>query len=112
MRDAIFKIAERKIQEAIENGDLDNLPGAGKPLKLETDFHVPEDLRATYGILRQAGVLPEELDLQQAIAKLEEMLAAAPSAEEAGRLKAKLAEKRLHYDILMEKRRKKPLHIY
>lgn len=112
MRDAIFKIAERKIQEAIENGELDNLPGAGKPLNLETDLHVPEDLRATYRILRQAGVLPEELDLQQAITKLEEMLAAAPSPEEAGQLKAKLAEKRLHYDILMEKRRKKPLHIY
>lgn len=112
MRDAIFKIAERKIQEAIENGDLDNLPGTGKPLNLETDLHVPEDLRATYRILRQAGVLPEELDLQQTITKLEAMLAAAPSPEEEGQLKAKLAEKRLHYDMLMEKRRKKPLHIY
>ena len=30
-------IAERKIQEAILKGELDNLPGKGKPLQLDDD---------------------------------------------------------------------------
>lgn len=112
MHNAIHLIAERKIKEAIETGDLDNLPGCGQPLNLDRDNHVPEEMRAAYSVLRQAGVLPEELDLQQAIAKLEQMLAAAPSEKETGELKAKLVEKRLHYEILREKRRKRSLHNY
>ncbi|HEX8947618.1 MAG TPA: DnaJ family domain-containing protein [Dissulfurispiraceae bacterium] len=30
--DAIAKIAGERIRKALENGDFDNLPGAGKPL--------------------------------------------------------------------------------
>ena len=54
-------IAERRIAEAAANGELDNLPGAGKPLELDDDALVPEDLRMAHRILKNAGYAPEEV---------------------------------------------------
>lgn len=68
------KIAERRIQEAIKNGALDDLPGAGKPLVLEDDSHLPEDLRIVYKVLKNAGCVPPEISLRKEIAKIEDLL--------------------------------------
>ena len=65
--DAISIIAEQRIREACERGDFDSLPGAGKPLELEDDSHIPEDLRMAYKLLKNAGYVPEEvLDRKEA----------------------------------------------
>ena len=68
------KIAERRILEAIRDGAFDNLPGAGKPLALEDDSHVPEDLRIAYKVLKNAGYVPPEVSLRKEIAKTEDLL--------------------------------------
>ncbi len=60
-------IAERRIREAIERGELDNIPGQGKPLKFEDDSWVPADLRMAYKILKNAGFLPPELETEREI---------------------------------------------
>ena len=69
------KIAERRIVEAIREGAFDDLPGAGQPLKLEDDSHLPEDLRIVFKILKNAGFVPPEVALQKEIATLEDVLA-------------------------------------
>jgi hypothetical protein len=69
------KIAERRIQEAMQDGAFDDLPGRGKPLALEDDSHVPEDLRIAYKILKNAGYVPPEISLRKEIAKAEDLLA-------------------------------------
>ncbi len=69
------KIAERRILEAIREGALDDLPGAGQPLELEDDSHVPEDLRVAYKILKNAGFAPEEVALRKEIVQAEDLLA-------------------------------------
>ncbi len=51
-------LVEQRIQEGIENGAFDNLAGAGKPLNLEEDAMVPEDLRMAYRLLRSNGLAP------------------------------------------------------
>jgi len=56
-------ISDRKIQEAQEEGLFDNLPGAGKPLDLDDDLHVPPHLRAGHRILKNANVPPEWIQL-------------------------------------------------
>jgi len=38
-------LAEKKIQEAMACGEFDDLPGAGRPLDLDDDALVPEELR-------------------------------------------------------------------
>lgn len=52
------QLAEQNIQQAIDNGDLDNLPGAGRPLVFEDDSLVPEHLRMAHKILKNAGFTP------------------------------------------------------
>lgn len=67
-------IAERRIQEALERGEFDNLPGAGRPLQLDDMSHVPEELRMAYTILRNANCLPPELEERKDIQKLADLL--------------------------------------
>jgi hypothetical protein len=59
----------------MKDGAFDDLPGRGKPLALENDSHVPEDLRIAYKILKNAGYVPPEIALRKEIAKAEHLLA-------------------------------------
>ncbi len=68
------KIAERRIQEAMERGEFENLEGKGKPLVLEDLSHVPEELRMAYKILKNAGYLPPEVQLMKEIKTTEDLL--------------------------------------
>ncbi|CDI03677.1 hypothetical protein BN873_610074 [Candidatus Competibacter denitrificans Run_A_D11] len=52
------QIAEARIQAAIDQGELRDLPGQGKPLQLDDDSAIPEELRVAYRILKNAGFLP------------------------------------------------------
>ncbi len=68
--DIFCKIAEKRIVEAMENGEFDNLEGKGKPLKIEDDSFIPEDLRLSYKILKNAGCIPPELEMRNEIINL------------------------------------------
>ena len=68
------KIIEKKIQEALNRGDFDDLPGRGEPLQVEDDSRVPEDLRLAYKILKNANCLPPELELRKEIRQMEDLL--------------------------------------
>lgn len=56
------RIAERKIADAIAQGEFDGLPGAGKPLDLAEDPLVPEEMRMANRILKNAGFVPREVE--------------------------------------------------
>ncbi|ROR34438.1 DnaJ family domain-containing protein [Inmirania thermothiophila] len=71
----IDQIAEARIREAMAQGAFDGLPGAGRPLVLDDDRHVPEHLRVAYRILRNAGFLPPEAALRREIRTVEERAA-------------------------------------
>ncbi len=80
---AIFdKIADEKIREAIENGEFDDLPGKGKPLRLEEDRHLPADLRLVFKILKNADCLPPEIELRKQIQTTEDLLAGMKDTKE------------------------------
>jgi hypothetical protein len=67
-------IAERRISEAQARGELDDLPGAGAPLALDDDALVPEDLRVAHRILKNAGLLPPQLEPHREIREIEALL--------------------------------------
>ncbi len=67
-------IAEQRIREAQTRGEFDDLPGAGAPLELDDDALVPDDLRAAYRVLKNAGFLPPELELHREIREIEQLL--------------------------------------
>jgi len=66
-------IAEQRIAEAIAKGELDGLPGTGRPLDLEDDALIPEELRLAYRILKNAGYVPPEVETLNEIAELERL---------------------------------------
>ena len=72
--EAFDKIAEKKIREAMDNGEFDDLPGKGKPLQLEDDRHLPQDIRLAHKILKNADCLPPELEIRKEIFTIEELL--------------------------------------
>lgn len=58
------RLAEQKIAEAMERGELNDLPGKGKPLPPEEDLHfVPSEMRMAFRILKNSGYIPEEVQL-------------------------------------------------
>ncbi len=102
--DIISLIAEEKIKEAIRTGEFDNLPGQGKPLQLEDLSRVPPELRASYLLLKNAGVLPEELQLKKEIIRLQDLVNCCYDEAEREVLQKRLNEKRLRFNMLMERR--------
>jgi len=102
--DWMSAIVEERIQAAMRNGEFDRLPGAGKPLKLDDDAAVPEELRASYKLLKNAGLLPEEMQLRKDMVRLEDLLACCRDDGERVDLDRELSLKRLRYQSLMESR--------
>jgi hypothetical protein len=101
------RIIENKIQEAIKNGEFDDLPGKGKPLDFEDLSQVPEDLRMGFKVLKNAGLLPEEMQLKKEIYNLEQLIATTGINENMDAAKAKLVDKVLRYKMMMEKKGKR-----
>ena len=66
--------AERHILDAQRQGEFDDLPGSGQPLKLDDDSHVPPELRAAYRMLKNAGCLPPELEQRKEAIELSHLL--------------------------------------
>ncbi|MGQ9925241.1 MAG: DnaJ family domain-containing protein [Chloroflexaceae bacterium] len=60
-------LIERRVREAAAAGMFENLPGAGQPLRLDNDAHVPEDLRPGYRLLKNAGYAPAWIELHKHI---------------------------------------------
>jgi hypothetical protein len=85
-----LRLVERKIQEAMERGEFDNLPGQGKPLLLEEDSHIPEELRVAYKILKNADCLPPELEAKKEIRQMEDLLVNIPDEKERYKLIKKI----------------------
>lgn len=82
----IDKLAEQKIAEAIKRGELNDLPGMGKPLNLDDDAMVPEELRAGFRLLKNAGYLPPDMQLRKELESVEALIAQACSQEERHKL--------------------------
>lgn len=68
------KIVEERILKAQRKGEFENLPGAGKPLMLEDNHYVAEELRLAYKILKNADCVPPEIELKKEIKQTEDLL--------------------------------------
>ena len=89
---SIFEIlAEQRITDAILRGELDDLPGAGKPLEFEDDLFVSPEQRMVNRILKNAGFTPREIVLRKEIAVLRKEIEALPEGERRTVLRRELA---------------------
>jgi hypothetical protein len=89
MLGALNELVEQRILEAMRKGEFDRLPGEGRPLELEDDALVPEDLRVAHRILKNAGFLPPEVqalrDVRDLIAQAITEASAVPAERRASR---------------------------
>ncbi|MBE2295089.1 MAG: DUF1992 domain-containing protein, partial [Phycisphaerales bacterium] len=114
--DLFEQMVEARIREAIESGELRNLPGEGKPLVLDDVSAIPEELRAAYRILKNAGFLPPELQLRKELREAEHLLQQLPESERS-RARARLeylqlwlaASRRQPINLLLEDRYREQL---
>lgn len=98
--DILATIAERKIQEAMAQGAFSDLPGKGKPLPQEELSGVPAEYRMAYKILKNAGFIPEEIELRREIVNLRNLLTALEQSPEKEQRLKELNFKILKFNML------------
>jgi hypothetical protein len=88
-------LIEERIAQAISDGLFDNLPGQGRPQRLDDDALVPEDERAGFRLLKASGFAPPWIEARNEI------------DEERARLAAWLADVNRRWPSMAEQRRAK-----
>jgi hypothetical protein len=88
--DVFELIAEQRIAEAIARGEFDHLPGSGRPIELDDDALVAQELRVAYRLLRNAGYVPDEVRLLAELKSAEQLLARAVDDDERAAASARL----------------------
>lgn len=101
------KGTEGAIQSAIERGEFDNLKGKGKPLDLNEYFDTPEEIRLGYTLLKNAGYVPEEVQLLNHIEELKTKLKQEKDQNQIQELQKLLRDAQLNYDLRMERLKKR-----
>lgn len=68
----------KQIEEAMERGEFEDLPGTGKPLKLDTNPYLTSQARMVNRLLKENGFAPRWVELEKEIkqekAQLERIL--------------------------------------
>lgn len=101
--DAFRRIAEERIRKGIEEGAFKNLSNNGKPLNLQDDIGVPEELRMAYKILKNAKVLPPEMEIRKEILSLQDLIDVATDEVAAAKYRRRLQAKQLQFEMAMER---------
>ncbi len=99
--------AEKKIKEAIENKELEDLEGFGKPVKNSEYFKAPEEERIAFHILNDGGIVPEELQIRKDINILLKDIKDCSDTEGKETLRKELDMLYTQYELVMERRRQK-----
>ena len=98
------RLAERQIQKARAEGQLDDLKGSGKPLPTVTGSDLATD--AGFRIMAEAGAVPEEISLRKQIEALRAQLASIEDAEQRKVAMADISELEMRLAIEEEIRRR------
>lgn len=80
--DSLAFIAEQKIAQAMQERDLNSPKWKNKPLPLEDDRFVPDDLKMAYKILKNSGYLPPEIEDRKEVKRIEDLIAATEDEHE------------------------------
>jgi hypothetical protein len=87
-------------------GELRAAPSWGRPLAGDDGFEqTPQDLRMPYKILKNAGVVPPEVELMQRITALQQTLASCEDADTRRAVQQHVAELRQQLALRLERLR-------
>ena len=100
---AFERIADRKIQEAIDAGEFENLSNFGEKLDLDSYFALPAHLRMAYSVVKNANCVPQEVEMLNDVARLEAQIANAELPEVRRRLQGQLENARLRLNVALDR---------
>jgi hypothetical protein len=93
----------RKLREAEESGELQSAKGYGSHLTEPTGWdETPDELRMPFKILKDAGVVPAEIEMLKQRSELREKLRASTSSREAESLRLRLATLEVSISLRLE----------
>lgn len=96
----------RKLAEAAASGELQHARSWGKPLDLGDGYdETPAELRMGMKVLKDAGVVPAEVELMREIEALRQQLEGAPDDEAARAGRQRLSEMQQALALRLEKLR-------
>ena len=101
----------RALREAEASGELRQAPSFGKPLAEAAGFaETPDEFRLPFKILKDAGVVPPEVEVMREITALQQRLAelsqaGTPDTAAQRALQQRIAEKRQHLALRLERLR-------
>src|SRR5687768_3628135 len=101
------RLAEDRINEAIAAGEFENLPGHGSAIDLTNYFTLPATERIAVSLLKNAQVIPPELELLKEAERLERELSNSTDPAMRRRLQQQIESKRVAFALAMEHRRKR-----
>ena len=61
------RLVEEKIKKAMEEGAFDDLPGAGRPLRLDENLHEEPEMRMAHHLLKTHGFAPAWIEERREI---------------------------------------------
>ena len=99
----------RHLAESAKNGELQRAPSFGKPLDFGDGYdETPAELRMAMKVLKDAGVVPPEVEMMQTIGALQARLDALPDRDgsEATALRREITEKRQALALRLEQLRR------
>jgi hypothetical protein len=102
--DPFFHLVEERLAAAERDGVFRDLPGRGRPLRIDDLDGVPAELRASYLLLRNAGFVPPELEARKEWLQLRDLLAACTAPHERAARAANAERAWLRYRLLAEQR--------
>ena len=70
------RMVDHLLVDVIGDGDISDLPGAGKPLSLDEARHTPPDQRMAFKIMRDNEVVPEWIAMGKALEQSEAQIRA------------------------------------
>jgi hypothetical protein len=103
---SIDRIVEAIIQEAMERGEFDNLPGKGKPVDLSEYFETPEEVRLAHSVLKNAGMTSREVDLLKEIAELKQIQAAVVDEKKKQEIGKQLQQKQVEFSLIIKRQKR------
>lgn len=96
----------RAIAESEASGELQRARGFGQPLDFGDGYEeTPAELRMGMKVLKDAGVVPPEVELMQRIAALREAAEATADPAERQRLQQRLSEQQQALSLRLERLR-------
>lgn len=96
----------RRLRESEASGELRSAPSYGRPLAAAEGYdETPAELRLPFKILKDAGIVPPEVEVMREITALQQALDASTDAGERRSLQLRISDRRQHLALRLEKLR-------